>query len=146
MPVQIVDVDTNFTLSVVNLQGVPKTQHFDQLQQKVKEELETPFNLSKNHGVRVTLLQTASEAFVLLVSMHHIVSDGWSINIFIQELITLYRAFLSNSPTSLPNLPIQYADFAVWQRKWWSEERLQPQLDYWKQQLSDAPPLLKLPQ
>ncbi len=144
-PVQIIDSDTNFTLSVLDLQEFPQDQFSDQVQQKVKEELETPFNLSKSHSLRVTLLQVAPEAFVLLVSMHHVVCDGWSIGIFIQELFTLYQAFLFKSPSLLPNLPIQYADFAVWQRQWWRGERLQTQLDYWKQQLSNAPPVLELP-
>ncbi|WP_375514724.1 amino acid adenylation domain-containing protein [uncultured Nostoc sp.] len=143
--VQVIDSDTNLTLPVVDLQEFPQDQRYNQVQQKVKEELETPFNLSQSHSLRVTLLQVASEAFVLLVSMHHIVSDGWSISIFIQELFTLYQAFLSKSSSPLPNLPIQYADFAVWQRQWWREESLETQLHYWKQQLSNAPPILELP-
>lgn len=144
-PVQIIDAETNFTLSVVDLQEFPADQRSDQIQQKVKQELETSFDLAQSHSVRVMLLQVTPEAFVLLVSTHHIVFDGWSIGIFVQELLTLYPAFLANSPASLPDLPIQYADFAVWQRQWWRGERLQTQLDYWKQQLSHAPPLLELP-
>jgi len=144
-PVQVIDPNSNLALTVVDLQEFSPDQRFEQVQQKVKQELETPFNLAKSQSLRVTLLQVAHQEFVLLVSMHHIVSDGWSVSIFTQELFTLYQAFLSNSSSPLPSLPIQYADFAVWQRQWWCEERLQTQLDYWKQQLSNAPPILELP-
>ncbi|MBW4635809.1 MAG: amino acid adenylation domain-containing protein [Iphinoe sp. HA4291-MV1] len=143
--VQVIDSNSNLTLPVVDLQEFPQDQRSHQVQQKVKEELETPFDLSKSHSLRVTLLQVENKAFVLLVSMHHIVSDGWSIGIFIQELFTLYQAFLSKNPSPFPNLPIQYADFAVWQRQWWRGERLETQLNYWKQQLSNALPILELP-
>ncbi|MBG1259151.1 amino acid adenylation domain-containing protein [Nostoc commune] len=144
-PVQVIDPNSNLALTVVDLQEFSPDQRFQQVQQKVKQELETPFNLAKSQSLRVTLLQVAHQEFVLLVSMHHIVFDGWSVSIFTQELFTLYQAFLSNSSSPLPSLPIQYADFAVWQRQWWCEERLQTQLDYWKQQLSHAPPILELP-
>ncbi|MBN3960068.1 MAG: AMP-binding protein [Nostoc sp. NMS8] len=130
---------------MVDLQEFSQDQRSEQVQQKVKQELETLFNLTESQSLRVTLLQVAPQEFVLLASMHHIVFDGWSVAIFIQELFTLYQAFLSNSSSPLPSLPIQYADFAVWQRQWWREERLQTQLDYWKQQLSNASPILELP-
>ncbi|WP_292846227.1 condensation domain-containing protein [Nostoc sp. NMS8] len=144
-PVQIIDSGINFTIAVVDLQEFSQDQRSEQVQQKVKQELETLFNLTESQSLRVTLLQVAPQEFVLLASMHHIVFDGWSVAIFIQELFTLYQAFLSNSSSPLPSLPIQYADFAVWQRQWWREERLQTQLDYWKQQLSNASPILELP-
>ena len=77
--------------------------------------------------------------------MHHIVSDGWSAGILIREMAALYQAYCSGSPSPLPELPIQYADFAYWQREWLQGAVLQRQLDYWKQQLDGAPPLLELP-
>jgi hypothetical protein len=77
--------------------------------------------------------------------MHHIVFDGWSTAIFVKELSTLYQAFAKNLPSPLAGLPIQYADFAVWQRQWLNEDVLKPKLDYWKQKLAGTPPLLELP-
>ena len=77
--------------------------------------------------------------------MHHIVSDGWSTGILIREMATLYQAFCSGNSSPLPELTIQYADFAYWQREWLQGAVLQTQIDYWKQQLSGSPPLLELP-
>ena len=77
--------------------------------------------------------------------MHHIVSDGWSVGVFTREMSTLYQAFSTGKPSPLPELPIQYADFAVWQREWLQGEVLDTQLSYWKQQLEGAPPVLELP-
>jgi hypothetical protein len=77
--------------------------------------------------------------------MHHIASDGWSIGVFVQELTALYNAYAQGQPTTLASLPIQYADFAIWQRQWLQGDVLQSQLDYWQKQLKDAPTLLPLP-
>jgi amino acid adenylation domain-containing protein len=85
------------------------------------------------------------EKHILLINMHHIISDGWSIGVFIRELSHLYGAFVAGKEATLPTLPIQYADFAVWQRQWLQGKVLGTQLEYWKQQLADAPPLLELP-
>jgi amino acid adenylation domain-containing protein len=85
------------------------------------------------------------EKHILLINMHHIISDGWSIGVFIRELSHLYGAFVAGKEPTLPILPIQYADFAVWQREWLQGKVLGTQLEYWKQQLADAPPLLELP-
>ncbi|WP_414585757.1 condensation domain-containing protein [Scytonema sp. PCC 10023] len=80
-----------------------------------------------------------------MLTAHHIIFDGWSTGVFVQELATLYTAFSTNTPPVLPELPIQYADFAVWQRQWFQQEGLAEQLSYWKQQLEGAPTLLELP-
>src|SRR5207302_10608494 len=81
---------------------------------------------------------------VLLLTMHHIISDGWSTGVLIKELSALYAAYSTGSECSLPKLPIQYADFAVWQREWLAGPTLDAQLSYWRKQLADAPPLLEL--
>jgi Condensation domain len=86
-----------------------------------------------------------SEEHVLLLNMHHIVSDGWSMGVLVKEVSTLYQAYITNTPAALPELPIQYADFAHWQRQWLQGKVLQAQVDYWKEQLDGAPPLLELP-
>jgi amino acid adenylation domain-containing protein len=108
-------------------------------------ESQTPFDLTKSPLLRVTLLKLQPEKHILLINMHHIISDGWSIGVFIRELSHLYGAFVAGKEATLPTLPIQYADFAVWQRQWLQGKVLGTQLEYWKQQLADAPPLLELP-
>jgi len=95
--------------------------------------------------LRVTLLKLQPEKHILLINMHHIISDGWSIGVFIRELSHLYGAFVAGKEPTLPTLPIQYADFAVWQREWLQGKVLAAQLEYWKRQLAAAPPLLELP-
>ncbi|MDZ7970786.1 MAG: amino acid adenylation domain-containing protein, partial [Nostoc sp. DedSLP03] len=104
-----------------------------------------PFNLAKGLLVRATLLRLSEEEHILLVTMHHIITDGWSCGVFLRELSTLYAAFFSNQPSSLPELPIQYADFTIWQRDRIQGEFLATQLNYWKQQLKGELPVLQLP-
>src|SRR6185436_12147427 len=87
----------------------------------------------------------AAEEHVLSLTMHHIVSDGWSMGVLVHEVETLYTAFSADRPSPLAELPIQYADYAQWQREWLSGEVLAEQLSYWKQQLDGAPPVLELP-
>src|SRR4029078_9225426 len=94
--------------------------------------------------IRLKLLKLDLDKHVLLITMHHIVSDGWSMGIFFKELSELYNAYLQNQEPNLPALPIQYADFALWQRQWLQGEVLDAQLSYCKQQLSDIPDRLEL--
>ena len=91
--------------------------------------------------MRFTLLRLGQEDHVLLLSLHHIVFDGWSMKVLYRELALLYEAFSQNNPSPLTDLPIQYADFAVWQRQWLQGEILEIQLSYWKKQLGDVAPL-----
>ncbi|PLZ31845.1 hypothetical protein CBP27_20395, partial [Fischerella thermalis WC542] len=109
------------------------------------QEAKKPFNLAKGPLVRATLLRLGEEEHVFLLTMHHIITDGWSVGVFMQELATLYVAFSTGQPSPLSELPIQYADFAVWQRDRLQGELLQTQLNYWKQQLSGELPVLQLP-
>ncbi|MDF5736629.1 MULTISPECIES: amino acid adenylation domain-containing protein [unclassified Nostoc] len=127
-------------IPVVDLQGLKEAE----IQQIVTEEARQPFDLGKDPLLRVTLLRLGLETHLLILTIHHIIIDGWSMGIFIKELSALYQAFTTGSPNPLPELTIQYADFALWQRKWLTEELQQRQLNYWKQQLADAPPLLEL--
>ncbi|NEO64229.1 MAG: AMP-binding protein, partial [Moorea sp. SIO4G2] len=108
-------------------------------------QAEIPFNLSEDLLLRVNLLQLSQQDFILLVTMHHIVADVWSIGILVQELSVLYQAYSQSKPSPLSELSIQYADFASWQRQWLSAELQHKQLEYWKQQLGNAPALLQLP-
>ncbi|MEH2367591.1 amino acid adenylation domain-containing protein [Nostoc sp.] len=140
-PLQIISPSLAMNIPVLDLQGLEESE----VQQIVTKEARQPFDLSNGPLLRVTLLRLEPESHVLVLIMHHIITDGWSMGIFIQELSSLYRAFNLSSPLLLPELPIQYADFAVWQRQWLTEEIQKQQLNYWKQQLANAPPLLELP-
>ncbi|MEH2107766.1 amino acid adenylation domain-containing protein [Nostoc sp.] len=140
-PLQVISPSLAMNIPVLDLQGLEAAE----IQQIVTKEARQPFDLSNGPLLRVTLLRLGPESHVLVLIMHHIITDGWSMGIFIQELSNLYRVFTIDSPLLLPELPIQYADFAVWQRQWLTEEIQKQQLNYWKQQLADAPPLLELP-
>src|SRR5437588_48227 len=104
-----------------------------------------PFDLTRLPLLRVTLLQLAESEYVMLGIVHHIVFDGWSVGVFQSEFFECYRAFTANRQARLPKLPIQYPDYAEWQRTWLEGERLQRQLDYWKTQMSGERPVLQLP-
>ncbi len=136
---------TRYQLPVINLQPLPNDQQNTERQRLVNEAAVRPFDLSWGPLFRIALLQLSSNSHVLLVTMHHIISDGWSIGIFINELSQLYEAFSQQRPSPLPALSIQYVDFAHWQRQWLAGERLEKQLNYWKKQLAGAPALLELP-
>jgi amino acid adenylation domain-containing protein/non-ribosomal peptide synthase protein (TIGR01720 family) len=142
---QVITPTFNMTMPTVDLHTLPEGEQPPEVWRLATEEAHRPFNLANGLLLRVTLLRLGEESHVLLVTMHHIVSDGWSIGIFIREVATLYKAFSTGAPSPLPELPIQYADFAHWQRQWLSGEVLETQLNYWKQQLANAPPLLELP-
>jgi amino acid adenylation domain-containing protein len=144
-PVQVIDPTWTGNLSLVNLEGLAEEEQAAEVIRLGKEEALRSFDLVKGPLLRVTLLQLGEQSHVLLLTMHHIVSDGWSIGIFLRELSSLYTAFSQGDASPLPNLPIQYTDFADWQRQWLSGEVLESQLNYWKQQLQGIPPLLELP-
>ncbi|GGG86317.1 hypothetical protein GCM10011585_32780 [Edaphobacter dinghuensis] len=110
-----------------------------------REQIDTPFDLSRGPMVRACLVRLGDREHVLILVQHHIVSDGWSLGIFCRELSTLYTAYLNGKPDPLSPLEIQYPDYAAWQRKWLAGKRLEKQVTYWKKTLSDAPPLLELP-
>src|ERR1044071_3770523 len=111
----------------------------------IAAEAETVFDLTRGPLVRARLVRLAEEDHVLVLTMHHIISDGWSRGVLIREVTSLYAAFSTGKPSPLPELPIQYADFAVWQRARLTEAALEKQLAYWKQQLGGTLPVLELP-
>src|SRR4030095_7915512 len=104
-----------------------------------------PFDLTRGPLIRARLLALGEDDHVLLLTMHHIVYDGWSIGVLIDELTALYGAFCEERPSPLPELPIQYADFAAWQTDRLQGRDLELQLDYWTHHLAGAPPVLDLP-
>ncbi|CZT29750.1 amino acid adenylation domain-containing protein [Pseudomonas cerasi] len=115
------------------------------IEQQVRAELQRPFDLLSGTLLRVKLFQLSESEHVLTVCMHHVVSDGWSGEVLIREFVQLYQAQVSGQPISLPELAIQYADYAIWQRAWLEAGEGERQLDYWKQQLGSEHPLLSLP-
>ncbi|MBW3655690.1 MAG: amino acid adenylation domain-containing protein, partial [Gemmatimonadetes bacterium] len=145
VPVQrISPVEENpFHLVEHDLEGRPEAPR--ELGRLVAEEAGTPFDLARGPLVRGQLIRLAGNDHVLVVTMHHIVSDGWSMGIFTRELSALYGAFCGGRPDPLPPLPVQYADYAAWQRRWLQGEVLQRQGDYWRETLSGAPELLEVP-
>ncbi|MBI5650957.1 MAG: non-ribosomal peptide synthetase, partial [Chloroflexi bacterium] len=105
-----------------------------------EDDARAPFDLARGPLVRARLLRLADDAHIFLCALHHIIADGWSLGIFVRELAALYSAFATSQSPSLPDLPLQYADFACWQRAW-LPENLETQLAYWKNRLSDLPAL-----
>jgi amino acid adenylation domain-containing protein len=145
-PMQVITPTVTLPLPIVDLQALTPTEQLEQVQQIAKSEKLQPFDLNYCPLLRVKLLQLGQTEYVLLLTMHHIISDAWSMGVLVEEITTLYQAFCTDQPSPLPPLPIQYADFAVWQRQWLQGEVLETQLAYWKQQLLGGNlPTLKLP-
>ena len=144
-PVQVIASTLDLKLFLVDLLYLPFCDREIEAQRLVTTVAEQPFDLEREPLVRAKLLRLDETEYVLLLTMHHIISDGWSVGVLYAELAALYEAFCTGKPRVLPELPIQYADFAVWQRHWLAGEVKETQLNYWKQQLKDAPTLLELP-
>ena len=144
-PVQVVASPKAFALPVMSLQHLPETEREAEAQRLVKDERSKPFDLIKGPLFRPTLLQLEEEEHILLLTMHHIVSDGWSMGILSRELTVLYAAFSAGHPSPLPELSIQYGDFAKWQREWLQGEVLERHLSYWKMQLEGIPAVSNVP-
>ncbi|MEH2000622.1 MAG: condensation domain-containing protein [Nostoc sp.] len=144
-PLQVIAPSLRFTLPVVNLQELSQEQRDAEVLRLASEEAQQPFDLTKGPLLRVTLLQLAAAEYALLLTMHHIVTDGWAIGVLIHEIATLYQAFSDGKASPLSEVSIQYADFAVWQRQWLQGERLETQLAYWQRQLGGKLPVLELP-
>lgn len=143
--IQVIAPTPTFRLLLVDLQQLPKDKREVEVLRLAHEEAQYSFNLAKGPLLRVTLLRQSETDHVLLLTMHHIISDGWSIGVLICEIAALYEAFSLGKPSPLLQLSIQYADFAVWQRQWLQGEQLETQAAYWKKQLGDSLPTLELP-
>jgi amino acid adenylation domain-containing protein len=150
-PVQVIAPAPAFDVPLVdlmdlrNLAGLGENLLRLELTRLSSGEALRPFDLARGPLFRAGLLRLAEQEHTLLINLHHIISDGWSMGILFYELATLYGAFAQGVPSPLPELPIQYADFAVWQRQWLSGERLTAELDYWRRQLAGIPESLELP-
>src|SRR5689334_4591622 len=142
-PHQLIRPAAKLELPITDLTNVADRER--EVQRIAEAEARLPFDLERGPLLRVRLLQVADEEQVLLVTMHHIVSDGWSMGVLVKEVATLYTAFAKGEASPLEELPIQYADYAVWQREWLRGEVLERQLEYWREQLAGAAPVLELP-
>lgn len=148
-PVQVIG-EATFALAIVQLAGQSAADVQHELTQLIEAEIQRGFDLAQGPLMRAVLLcppvdSSAPDTHFLLLHMHHIVADGWSLGILVRELATLYRTFAQGDSSPLAPLPIQYADFAVWQRNWLSAAKMAEELGYWRKQLAGAPPLLELP-
>jgi amino acid adenylation domain-containing protein len=144
-PVSVINSITHYPLPIIHLQELPSKKQTIEIQRLINEESQHPFDLEKGPLFRATLFQLETNLHVLFFNMHHIISDGWSTGIFIREFKALYEAFSQGQSSPLYPLPIQYVDFAHWQKQWLVDELLEKQVNYWKQQLAGAPALLDLP-
>ncbi len=144
-PVQVIAPELRVCVPITDLTSHPASEREREAQKLAMEQAREPFDLSQAPLLRVILLCLGADDHVLVLTMHHIVSDGWSRGVFYRELSLLYQAYSQGTPSPLSELAIQYADFAVWQRQWLRGEVLENQLSYWKKQLAGAPAILNLP-
>ncbi|CAJ3382628.1 non-ribosomal peptide synthetase [Burkholderia pseudomallei] len=149
-PIQVIQPHADLTVSYHDLREAKSIRHeAENREQRAKDlsqaHASAPFDLSRDLPVRVLLLQLEDEAHVVQVVMHHIASDGWSVGVFLQELSALYGSFIAEQGDPLAPLPLQYADYAAWQRRWLASGQLEKQGAFWQTNLSGAPTLLELP-
>jgi amino acid adenylation domain-containing protein len=145
IPAQTVAPPSGVSMAVTDLSGLAEVERESEARRLVAEEARLPFDLVRGPLFRAVLLRLGTEEHLLVLSMHHIISDGWSREVLARELTAFYKAFATGAPAALPELPIQYADYAVWQREWLQGERLERDLRYWREQLRGAPAVLELP-
>ncbi len=144
-PMQVISSHAALVLPLLDLTPLPETTRESEAHRLGVENLKEPFDLVNGPLMRAMLVRLNVEDHLLLLAMHHIISDGWSISVLVNELAQLYNAFSIGAPSTLPNLHIQYADYAQWQRSWLTGEVFETQLDYWEKQLDGAPPILEVP-
>jgi amino acid adenylation domain-containing protein len=144
-PAQVVLASGAIPFHVVGLDGRPDREREDEGRRILREEARRPFDLTRDAMIRCLVIRHAEGDHAVLITMHHIASDGWSMTIFMRELTELYVAIKAGRPSPLPDLPIQYTDYAAFQRAHLTGEALARELDYWRERLRGAPPFLELP-
>ncbi|MEG4809777.1 amino acid adenylation domain-containing protein [Microcoleus sp. F8-D3] len=144
-PVQAIAATRDFTLPVVDFRLLPASEREIEYEKLASQSVMYVFNLAQEPLLRAQLVQLTPTENVLLLTLHHIIFDGWSVNIFVQELTAIYSALIEHHAPTLPEIHLQYVDFAVWQQQWLQGEVLQSQLAYWQQKLAGMPALLELP-
>jgi len=143
--IQVIDRPGRWVLPEEDLSDLSEMEVEEEIRQRATADADRPFNLSLGPLLRFKLLRLRPDEHVLLITIHHIISDGWSLGVFRQELAALYEAFCEGRPSPLTELPIQYGDYAVWQRTQLQGEELERLVGYWERQLKDASPVLELP-
>ncbi len=144
-PVQVIEPAGYAALAEVDLRALPEDVREREVRARAAAEAARPFDLAAGPLLRSTLLRLGADDHALLFTMHHVVSDGWSLGVLVREVTTLYDAFARGAESPLAPLPVQYADYAVWQRAWLTGDVLDAQLGYWRTKLDGAPPVLELP-
>jgi acyl carrier protein len=144
-PVQVINPSSTLSIEVVDLKSAPRDEIERECKRLAGEESARRFDLRRGPLLRVRLLEVGAEEQVILLTMHHMVTDNWSTGVLIKELKRHYEAYIKGDRAELEELKIQYADYAVWQREWLKGEVLEEQAGYWKRQLAGAPPVLELP-
>jgi acyl-CoA synthetase (AMP-forming)/AMP-acid ligase II len=142
--VQVIAPHLTVSLACDDLQGLSQSEKEPAIQRLLNYEALHPFDLANGPLIRARLVRLGEQTHLLLIAMHGIIQDGWSLGVLVGELVTLYDAFAAGRPSPLPPLPIQFADFAHWQRHWWSYPDIAAQLSYWREQLREPLPVLKL--
>ena len=144
-PVQVVSDRLTIDLPLLDLQHLPEAEQEPETQRILGEEGRRLFDLSRGPLFRALLLRLHEQEHILIVTAHHIVTDGWSVGVLHRELMAVYEAFADGKPSPLPDLPVQYPDYAYWHRQWFQGEVYESQLEYWKNQFKTVPPVLELP-
>ncbi len=143
-PIQVISSSVTVPLKIVNLQNIPPYQRKYEAEKLTAQDFQYQFDLACEPLIKATLLRLNPQEHWLLITMHHIITDGWSYGIFLQEIETIYNAFSNGLPSPLSEVSLQYADFTLWERQWLTEDVLQKQLDYWLQKLANIPASLNL--
>lgn len=144
-PVQIIAAEGVVSLMVEDFRSLPDSRREEEVLRAAKSEAQRLFDLSRGLLWRMRILRLGEQEHVILLTLHHIIADGWSLNVLMQEFLSLYGSYASGRTPALPPLPIQYADYAHWQRDWLQGDVLDAQLKYWKMSLDGAPAVLSLP-
>ncbi|HZI77075.1 MAG TPA: condensation domain-containing protein, partial [Gemmatimonadales bacterium] len=144
-PYQVIDESVVLSLPLIDLSELEEQSRGAAAEGVKREEASAGFNLSTGPVLRAKLIKQGAQDHLLLVTMHHIVSDGWSIGVLVKEFSALYEAYRRGEESPLPELPVQYADYALWQREWLQGEVLDEQLRYWEEKLAGAPAMIELP-
>ena len=144
-PQQVIRSQLHIPLQRHNLQELPSDEQERRVQEFARREAAQPFDLSKGPLLRTVLLNLSPQKNIFLLTMHHIICDGWSMELFVNQVIGVYTALAGNEPMPFEALPIQYADFAHWQRRIFETEAIKDQVEYWKTKLADVPAMLELP-
>ncbi len=144
LPAQVIDPPAPLALPVVDLVALPAAARERESLRLVAAEAQRPFDLAADRLLRAALILAGGEDAVVLLAMHHIASDGWSLRVLVREVAALYAAFREGRPSPLPELPVQYADYAAWQRRWLTGEVLAERLSFWRQRLGGTLPVLDL--